>query len=319
MDRNDIAEAMKRIESVPGMIEKSEQLLLLKYASSIKINPEECFVEFGVFFGNSTACLAEGLLLNQKRYTSTKIFAYDSFNCPVDGKFVEQVREFAELCKRKSLLIERNGYLDFEGISREFLDGYLNRTLIEIKKGQISAYHAEEKPIALMHLDAPKSAQELSPIIRQSFPLLRSKSIIIFQDFFYHWSASSIAIIGKMMREGFLCPIESAATSLICEVNAKFHKEYINELLLCTDKKLVMTDLDFAIEATENLPSGNDKSIYPARLYLAKIQHLYEGGKPEEAATVLVEFLNRKRKFSLQSINDFIEMFRYGFHFPWNS
>ena len=48
--------------AIPGMIEHIEQKNLFDSVRSLKLEKDDCLIEFGSFFGRSTFCISEGAL-----------------------------------------------------------------------------------------------------------------------------------------------------------------------------------------------------------------------------------------------------------------
>ena len=72
-----------------------------------------------------------------------------------------------------------------------------------------------------MHIDSPKFYDELEIIYERFFPLLNKKSIVIFQDYFFQWSATLIASVQFLIEENILSILNTAASSITTIVTKK--------------------------------------------------------------------------------------------------
>ena len=181
----------KDLNSIPGMIEKGEQDLLIEHASAIQLNDEDVIIEYGCFFGRSTNCIIEGLRLNKTYIKSNKFMLYDSFQCKKDNLFSVDVNSDAKKYNVDHLIIEKaGGVIDFRKIFEHFT--LPTEITLEINQCNLHEIKHTNKPIALMHIDAPKYYEEFKYILDNHFIDLKMGSIIVFQDFFYHLSCFCI-------------------------------------------------------------------------------------------------------------------------------
>ena len=94
-----------------------------------------------------------------------------------------------------------------------FLAPHVSSGTVTGIKAEINDSYPQENLIAFMHIDSPKHWAELHRIAELFFPKLRPGSIIVFQEFFYHWSATLIASVEAMVKIGVLQYESSAASS----------------------------------------------------------------------------------------------------------
>ena len=296
------------------MIEPIEQQTLYDLASKIQLQPIDQVVEFGSFFGCSTARLAEGLFDNVSKTPYNKVYAYDSFSCLKVGGFVNYVNSYALNGGVSNLLSEKEDRLDFFAV----FDHYLKA---EIASGDVKPMQAELRDsvpgdiqqIALMHIDSPKFYEELKFLIDRFFPLLRIDATVIFQDFFYHWSGTLIAAVEAMRQMNVLEYRYSAASSLVTEIKRKVDTEVIINLeqLLLNPSKVKVLILD-SIEACSSLKCDRPDVFIP-RLWLAAFQYAWEQKNTEEAADLMAKFFSAGGKLNQAIFDDFFEMLRNGF------
>ena len=82
---------MINIEKIPGMIEPVEQNLLLNLANVTDLS-KGVIVEFGTYFGKSTACLLNGALQNHKLINNKiHLYSYDSFEAEIGSGFEKYI------------------------------------------------------------------------------------------------------------------------------------------------------------------------------------------------------------------------------------
>lgn len=301
------------ISKIPGMIEPVEQKLLYDMASQLTLQKSDQFVEFGTFFGRSTACLAQGLADNKSRTAKNKLHAYDSFSCATNGGFVEHVRSFSNEGGVGHLLNIGDKIVDFYPVFEYYLSNFIDSGVVKPSKcGLELSIPNQIDSIALMHIDSPKFYEELKIILFRFFPLLKDGAIVIFQDFFYHWSATLIAAVEGMRKIGLIEYKMSAASSLIVQVNGPVSIQNLVELdLLMLDSNVVDGLLSDAIRACNHI-SLDRSDIFLSRIWLASFQHLWSVGEFEKATDLIKQFL-MSGKLSTPVAEDFLEMMRQGF------
>ena len=262
---------------IPGMIEPIEQRLLHQLAEKIHLEGNEIVLEFGAFFGRSTVCLGDGLLNNPSFKTNCSnpvLKVVDSFSCHTEGSFRPHVEQFAKGSGLEHLLEYRGNTISFRKIfdshTHFFPDG-----LLDTHETELQAYNYSGEPIKLMHVDLPKFWEEYLIIIDRCFPSLVEGAHIVFQDFFYHWSATLATPIFHWIETGILEPVQTAASSLLVRLKQKIDRNDIDNL------KSDLKNLDD--QATLNRcrsffhQFGGDRDFYFVnRLLLAQIQKSFE-------------------------------------------
>ena len=302
------------VQNIPGMIEPVEQKILYRLASELKLLKDDQLVEFGTFFGRSTFCLAEGLSANPTRWTNNHLYAFDSFNCAHNGGFSKYVHAFARQSEMEHLLkIDTQG-IDFFPIFARYLD-------LSIASGVVKPVRAElrdSKPeaissIALMHIDSPKFFEELKIVVYRFFPLLRDGGLVVFQDYFYHWSATLVAAVEAMREMGWLDYKVSAASSLITQIAKPISASEMHELdIQMSDPQRVDELIRQAIVACKTVALDRP-GVFVPRLWLAAYQHLWARGKTNEATDLIGEFFKDGGKLVQPVLDDYLEMMRSGF------
>lgn len=303
-----------KIASIPGMIEPIEQQTLYGLASQLSLRPGDQMVEFGSFFGRSTECLAQGLRDNPDRKPSNKVYTFDSFRCAVQGGFSVHVNAFAKSGNTAGLLVADEDRLDFYPLFEHYLKEMIESGVVLPIRAEIRDSEPEDiLQIALMHIDSPKFYEELRFPLDRFFPRLRDGAIVVFQDFYYHWSATLIAAVEAMRQMGLLQYHFSAASSLVTQVNGVVDLHVLTELDRQMDDPIQVNRLiTEAISASKTIQTDRSDIFIP-RLWLAAYQHLWEQHKSEEATSLLVKFLSAGEKWGQPVLNDYFEMMRYRF------
>jgi len=300
-------------KDIPGMIEPIEQEMLQELASKLNLNKNDSIVEFGTFFGRSTASISLGLLSNPSLNSENKFYAFDSYECDLNGSFYQYVNNFAKNARVENLLIVNNNKVDFYKIFEFYNKQNIELGVLHPVKAEISKSFPKAANIKLIHIDSPKFYSDFKYIFYRFFPKLQIGSYVIFQDFFYHWSATLIAACGLMIKEGFLTIEKTAASSLCCKVEKDFDFNSMNEIDLAmdtTEKILIL--VEFCIKYME-LIEMDRKEIFLPRLTLAKIQYLYENNMQKNAATEVVKFFKNGNKLNNSILSDFLDLFQKGF------
>lgn len=302
------------IRAIPGMIEPVEQQTLYGLSAQLALRPTDQIVEFGSFFGRSTACLAQGLAANPQRTPGNRIHAYDSFGCADGDGFAVHVRSFAETGGVPHLLRADQGRVDFMPVFEHYLAGAVRNGLVHPVRAELrDSEPADIRQIVLMHIDSPKFYQELRVLVERFFPRLNDGAIVIFQDYFYHWSATLIAAVEAMRQIGVLDYRLSAASSLVTQT-ARLMPD---DLLAVLDQQLsdparVHALILDAIAACRQIQVDRPEVFVP-RLWLAAYQNLWSHGLHAEATDLISQYFAGGGKLIQPVLDDYLEMMRAGF------
>ena len=302
---------MKDFSFIPGMIEPIEQSMLQLTCSEIDLNPSDIFIEYGSFFGRSSNCIIEGII-NNKTYSKNNLFlVYDSFRCKSDGIFAEIVYQFARLGKVENLIEKDENFINFRKIFNHFIS---SNTHIEVKECDLQEIKPITQPIAFMHIDSPKFYSDFRYILINHFPNLKIGAIIIFQDFFYHWSATLIAIVELLIQKNFIEVNETAATSLKTTVLKKLSERDIEEI----NDIMASIDINKTIEQSILRFSSQQNTVdrihnFLPRLMLANIQYYFEKGNILEANRHWDNYIKNYPQVEQSVINDLEELKSYSF------
>jgi hypothetical protein len=304
----------EKIAAIPGMIEPIEQQTLYGLASQLSLRTGDQMVEFGSFFGRSTECIAQGLRDNPERKSSNQVYAFDSFGCAVQGGFSVHVNSFAQSGNVSDLLVVDEKRLDFYPVFEHYLSGQMANGVVRSVQAEIrDSEPGEIHQIALMHIDSPKFYEELRFLLDRFFPRLRGGALVVFQDFYYHWSATLIAAVEAMRQMHILQYHLSAASSLITQVNQIVDAHILAELdRQMADPVQVNQLIIKAISESKKIQIDRPEIFIP-RLWLAAYQYLWEQNKTSEATDLIVNFFGSGEKLVQPVLNDYLEMMRAGF------
>lgn len=223
--------------SVTGMMAYEERLNLYHLVQSAPID-KGVVIEFGAFFGASTAAIQAGIQKKSPAFGLAEFYVVDSFLSRTSSSFTDHVRSHAKRQGDESLLKEENGFVDFHDC---FLKNLGKPENMHISRQLLSEFTFVGKPISFMHLDLPKEWSQLNTIITSCFPYLREDSLVLFQDFGYQWSAELIAAIGLMLRNGNISVVNLVETTLSVKVERKFIEQDIEELIraMSNDEEII--------------------------------------------------------------------------------
>jgi hypothetical protein len=302
------------VQNIPGMIEPVEQKMLYMLASELNLTKDDQFVEFGTFFGCSTFCLSEGLSANKTRQKTNRLYAFDSFRCAQNGGFARHVTAFAENSRVAHLLSTDAHGIDFYPVFENYLGASIAQGLVQPVRAELRTSTPENiASIALMHIDSPKFFDELKVIIFRFFPRLRDDAILVFQDYFYHWSATLIAAVEAMRQLGLLEYRFSAASSLVTQISGTIPMSAMHELdIQMADSRRVDELIRQAIVSCKSISIDRPTQFVP-RLWLAAYQHLWDQGKTSQATDLIGEFLKDGGRISQPVLDDYFEMMRSGY------
>lgn len=198
----------------PGMISPNEKTKYVEYAFKAKGN----IVEFGVYLGASTSALALGRS-KSKINQINKIYAFDSFSCPKDHNFADHIKRDSFLIGYSDLIELKSNSIDWYRLTGQLLKPY-SESLI-LKKVIISPNNNLPyipNNIEILNLDLPKDIETFKLIAEICFQKLNNKSLIIFQDFIYHFSGDLIAFFNFLIESSVVELLEIVSTSGIFKV-----------------------------------------------------------------------------------------------------
>ena len=271
---------------IPGMIEPIEQGLLYDLARNIELRPKSKIIEFGAFFGRSSKCLLDGIRANNSIVmhdrSSPPLRVIDSFQCHPSGSFRVHVESFARQGQVAHLLNMDSDSLSF----RNIFDFYTlsDTDLMKVSEMELEDTYHDGAGIGLMHIDLPKFWNEYRLLINRFFLWCDADCEIVFQDFFYHWSATLIKPIFIWIKDGIFEPVSTAASSLHVRLRRKITSEDIRKL----EHAMAETDDAKVIqECRKNLAEFDidRKDYFLNRLLLAQLQQEFEEKRYSDAQT----------------------------------
>jgi hypothetical protein len=299
--------------SIPGMIEPGEQQMLTDLAGQVA--GAGVIVEFGCFFGRSTACLVNGAA---RWWTpdggGPAVLAFDSFACADDAGFAPLLWMFAAKAGVEPLVRRAAGRLDFHPVYRHFTGAAETAGLLRTTATELCDAAYGGGPIGLMHIDAPKFYEEFRDVLLRFFPSLAPGGAVVFQDYFYHWSATLVAAAQLLAEAGILRFERSAATSALARVLRTPDAAELEALDAAMAKAPVAELLDRAREAARVMAVDRPEQFLP-RLALAKVQYLWEQGDYPAAQQAFAQMIAEAGgRMPAQVFADFQELMHHGFN-----
>lgn len=266
------------LNAVPGKTEPVEQQMLYDIAKVINFKGDELVYEFGPFFGRSTFYLAKGLSENASHGQANKLHTFDFFSCPMDHHFAPHIFNHAREASVVDLLEKKDGDIRFQKVFEHYLKDFIEDGLVTAHALSLRESYPMERSIALMHIDCPKTYKEFKNVLFRFFPLLRKGSIVIFQDYFFHWSGTLVSAVQLLAEMGILKLSFSAASSMVCKVMKQPELESLCEMDLKMYHEDLPSIIDRALDSVSNIKVHRRDHFQP-RLNLAKIQLLVDSGK----------------------------------------
>lgn len=184
-------------------------------------------------------------------------------------------------------------------VFEHYLQEFISTGLVNFHAKSLSgSYPAKEGKIALMHIDSPKTYTFFKNILFRFFPLLKRGSIVIFQDYFYHWSGTLISAVQLLTEIAIFKPLFTAASSMVVEVLEQPDFKVVGELDLKMSNTYLPAIIDNALKSVSLIKVDRREHFQP-RLNLAKIQLLMESEKHADASHELNRMmLGKQMNFS---------------------
>ena len=120
---------------------------------------------------------------------------------------------------KQALLINKGTKINWQQITEAVLGKNISR--VKLVPGIVDEkFDMSILPdqIGLLHLDLPKDAKTMMPILKNVFPRLAKGSIIAFQDYAYQHSNELIAIFELLENRQYISKVAIAASSVFYEV-----------------------------------------------------------------------------------------------------
>jgi hypothetical protein len=224
------------------------------------------------------------------------------------------VHAFAESGNVADLIVTDEKRLNFYPLFEHYLKDAIENGVVHPIRSEIRDSEPRSiQQIALMHIDSPKFYEELRFLLDRFFPRLRDGALVVFQDFYYHWSATLIAAVEAMRQLGVLTYQLSAASSLVTQVNRTVDTQVLRELdRQLTDPAQVNHLIMKAVSMSKTIQIDRPDVFIP-RLWLAAYQYLWEHQKTSEATDLIANFFGSGGKLNQPVLNDYLEMMRIGF------
>ena len=300
-------------QPIPAMTEDSERQNLFALAESVDLSGGRAIVEFGTFFGGSTSCLLNGVLRNPTRNPAGQnVVGYDAFRCHESSTLATHVHNAAKVGKLEHLLVNQDGWLIFGDVTRHCLQPFGNE--VQLISGDISQAEWSGRPIALLHIDCPKSYNMLQPVLSRFLPFATEGAVVIFQDFFYHWSATVIATAQMLVEAGLIKYLNSQAPSMTAIVSRRATADDIAKI----DRAMQTADITALIDRTKiaarDITIDRPDDFLP-RLDLAKAQHFWSRGDYAKAKQSVADGIYAQGAIRKNAVTDVLDLLQEGFVF----
>lgn len=278
----------KKFLSIPGMIGYEERLNLYRLAAATTIDGH--FIEFGALLGASTASILAGISCNRSVSSERHLHVVDCFRTPSGSGFAEAVKRLANSKSSGHLLKENDGWVDFRDVFIENVRGYRASSRLTVHAQLLGDFQWTHGAIAFVHLDLPKDWDQLSLVVEKIFHELALGSLVLFQDFVYHWSAELVGFVGILLEQGYFEAIDVVDTTLVVRTKKSFHGADVSKFAASmSDSEAVLKGIRDAIKITGHLLSAAQRAV----IELSRLQYCYDPKIPEstlrEIGNMLVE------------------------------
>lgn len=235
---------------IPGMVSYVERENL--YRRSKLLTGKGHALEFGAYFGASTASILQGL---RERNFPMKLHVFDVFRTR-NAWFADLTRQLAK--GQEHHLVMQDGWLDFFEVFRAHVDD----PMVVVHRDFVSELKWTGEPVEFLHLDLPKDWKQAKYIADQVFTCLVSGAHVIFQDFSYQWAAELIAMVGQMHKSGLLRLESLDETTLSAVLLRKIEVSDLNALGgEMNDPSKIISNIDVAIKAVRPMMGRDDQII----------------------------------------------------------
>jgi hypothetical protein len=295
---------------IPGLIEPAEFEALEKVSGLVV--PGSSIIEFGCYLGKSTSAILKGANLIE----GTKLFVFDGFKIKETDPFaLTMLGHVHSLGLTELVYRDKKGFFHWEKVFDSLIQPHSNKNLVWTKCDCTEATWTDEQEIAMIHLDAPKDYHDLKPILFRFFGSLRQDSIIVFQDFFYHWSASVIQVVALMERKGLIEFETSFASSLYVKLVRSLLFQDLIELDLEVNKSNIFEDIDYVLQVLDRNKDKFDRyEKFRTQIDLAYLSEAVISKHGEKAANRMHQMLSKDAfRKDPEVISHFLELFRNNF------
>jgi len=238
------------IWKIPSMLTHSEKKML-SYLTEFIYEGEGKILDLGCFLGGSTAFLAHGLTKNIN--SSGAIDSFDLFKL---GKY-----ELNNFFPRNNLTPPPN--LDSEDMFLEYIAPF--RSIVNVHKGNILDFKHDSSKIEILFIDIMKSTKIYDKVVKEFFlHLIPSKSIIIFQDYYFNKSGVWHHVLVHKLRDKLKKVADPNINSNIFVCIEKISNEEIQN---CLWENISYNDkIESVFFALENCESKEQQEILKAIL-----------------------------------------------------
>ncbi|MAI29331.1 MAG: hypothetical protein CMP38_03885 [Rickettsiales bacterium] len=283
---------------IPGLLDDDEEKLLFELSKCINLDEKNILVEIGPLFGKSTYALCKGLKLNTSYDHKKTLYSFDAFECSINNSLSTQILNLAKKGNVTDLLkytkrseFKKNIYVNYNEIFNHYLKSYSdNIKIISTVADNKTIQPPKNKEIALILFNISKIYFEFKPVIFRFLPKTKIGCLVIFADFFNHWSASLMLVVSVLIKKECLIIDDFRSRSLVCKVNKIPNNTDLIDLdLIINNENKYLTLFDDLIDKCrkKNVEKMNN---YLPIILLAKMQCLFEKGEYTEARNSMIEY-----------------------------
>ena len=258
------------------------------------LNSNDIVIDLGPFLGGSTAGIIAGLKRTNHKGNGNHIYCYDRYKVETSttlGKIV--LSQMEDLNEDKNI-----GTVDFMQIFKKNILAQLNGTAIKVKaiQGEISDLKAhfvqpkKNQRVGLIHVDLPKNWINLKPIIDEIFTQNIEKTVILWQDYFYHYSADIIITCEWLLEQKLLKLNGVVCSTLDTTLQRSLSKKEIDDLestIYSKEKRSYYLKRAIDWAAAQNLPSYLRTSIELAEILDSSLPGISKPIRNENANLLL--------------------------------
>lgn len=185
---------------------------------SSELHKNDVVLDLGPFLGGSTTAIILGLKQTEHQGESNSIHCYDRFELEKSSTLGKIVLNQMTGSKHES----NHNIINFLPLFEENIHKQIKGTPIslEVARGEIQNLKSllikpkKNQRVGLIHVDLPKSWKGLKPIMEEMFTRCIDKTIILWQDYFYHYSSDLIITCSWLLENKLLRLNRIAHTTL---------------------------------------------------------------------------------------------------------
>lgn len=256
--------------SIPGMIGYEERLNLYRLVKEAKIDGH--LIEFGALLGASTSSILAGLSRSRSVSLDQQLHVVDCFRTPSGSDFADLVSRLANSKSNGHLLKDDGRWMDFKDVFADNINGCASAARMVVHARLLEDFQWTHEAIGFVHLDLPKDWDQLCLVVDKIFSDISLGSLILFQDFVYHWSAELIGFVGILLKQGYIEAVDVVDTTLVVKTKKLFREHDVSKFsILMSDADAVLRGIRDSDELTCHLLNKVQRAV----IELSRLQYCY--------------------------------------------